>query len=92
MEFGAANGVKFSNSLHLERDLGWSGLLAEPAHIWRPALLTNRNCFIDLRCVWTETGQRLMFNQASPIAAHSTLDTFSEQRRPCRHPQGRPAL
>ncbi|HEY3950548.1 FkbM family methyltransferase [Phenylobacterium sp.] len=77
VEFGAANGIKFSNSCYLERALGWSGILAEPAHIYYPALRTARNCFIDDRCVWTRTGERLLFNQPA-IAAHATIDAFSD--------------
>jgi FkbM family methyltransferase len=76
VEFGASNGVKFSNSLYLERELGWRGILAEPARVWHPALRRNRACAIDERCVWTTTGERLLFNQPT-IAAHSTLDAFS---------------
>jgi FkbM family methyltransferase len=77
VEFGAASGVKSSNSCYLERELGWNGILAEPAKYWRHALYAQRNCFIDDRCVWTTTGERLMFNQP-PIALHSTIDAFSD--------------
>jgi FkbM family methyltransferase len=77
VEFGAANGVRSSNSCYLERDLGWRGILAEPARIWREALHANRGCFIDDRCVWTVSGERLLFNQPE-IALHSTIDAFSD--------------
>ncbi len=77
VEFGAADGVKSSNSCYLERELGWSGILAEPARIWRGKLHAERNCFIDERCVWTVSGERLMFNQPR-IALHSTIDAFSD--------------
>jgi hypothetical protein len=76
VEFGAANGVHASNSLLLERDLGWSGILAEPARIWHPHLRANRKCFIDERCVWVRTGEELVFNQPA-IALHSTIDSYS---------------
>lgn len=77
VEFGATDGVKFSNTRALETRLGWNGILAEPARIWYPALRRNRACFIDDRCVWTVTGETLMFNQPA-IAAHSTIDRYSE--------------
>lgn len=77
VEFGGADGVKFSNSCYLERELGWTGIVAEPARIWREALFANRRCTIDTRCVWTVSGERLLFNQP-PIAAHSTIDAFSD--------------
>jgi FkbM family methyltransferase len=77
VEFGGADGVKGSNSYFLERDLGWNGIVAEPARIWQAALKVNRNCFVDDRCVWTTSGETLTFNQP-PIAAHSTIDTYSD--------------
>lgn len=77
VEFGAANGVKSSNSCYLERELGWRGILAEPARVWREALHAERGCFIDDRCVWTVSGEQLVFNEAS-IALHSTIDAFSD--------------
>lgn len=77
VEFGAADGVRSSNSCYLERELGWRGILAEPARVWRETLLAERQCFIDERCVWTVSGERLVFNEAS-IALHSTIDAFSD--------------
>lgn len=77
VEFGATDGIRFSNSLFLERELGWTGILAEPAQVWQPALRGNRGCHVDERCVWIETGRSLLFNQ-SPVAALSTIDSFSD--------------
>ena len=77
VEFGATNGVTFSNSWFLERELGWRGICAEPGRGWYPALRENRSCHIDERCVWIETGRTLVFNQPD-IAAHATIDSFSD--------------
>jgi FkbM family methyltransferase len=76
VEFGAADGVHASNSLYLERELGWRGILAEPARVWREALTRNRRCAIDTRCVWSRTGETVTFNQPA-IALHSTIDSYS---------------
>ncbi len=76
VEFGAADGITYSNSLYLESELGWRGILAEPARIWHHALKTNRACFVDDRCVWIETGKQISFNEA-PTSAHSTIDAYS---------------
>ena len=46
VEFGATNGLELSNSLVLEQQLGWKGILAEPARYWHEALHRNRNCGI----------------------------------------------
>jgi hypothetical protein len=77
VEFGGADGVRFSNTWYLERELGWRGIIAEPARVWRPAIHNNRGCYVDTRCVWTETGARLTFNEP-PIAAHATIDAYSD--------------
>lgn len=76
VEFGGADGIKFSNSYYLETELGWRGIVAEPARIWHPAIRYNRSCYVDDRCVWIESGQTLTFNQPA-IAAHSTIDRYS---------------
>jgi FkbM family methyltransferase len=76
VEFGATDGVKFSNTYYLETKLGWTGVLAEPARLWHESLRQNRRCAIDTRCVWTETGHRVVFNEAK-IPAHSTIDIYS---------------
>jgi FkbM family methyltransferase len=77
VEFGAADGIRSSNSYFLEAELGWRGIVAEPARIWYPALRNNRACFIDDRCVWTQSGQSVAFNQPA-IALHSTIDSYSD--------------
>lgn len=76
IEFGATNGITLSNTYMLEKELGWTGILAEPAKCWHEALISNRNSIIDTRCVWSETGKELEFNQVA-IAELSTINTFS---------------
>ena len=76
VEFGATNGMELSNTFLLEKEFGWSGILAEPCRNWYPALIQNRNCIIDHRCVWVETGQKLLFNETLGPQI-STIDTFS---------------
>ena len=44
IEFGAADGVIGSNSLLLENEFAWDGVLAEPAKVFHKALATNRKC------------------------------------------------
>lgn len=76
VEFGAVDGVHASNTLYLERHLGWTGILAEPARPVHAALRANRTCAVDTRCVWSESGRTLLFNQTVPLV-HSTIDSFS---------------
>ena len=63
VEFGATDGLSISNTWLLEKYFNWKGILAEPAKIWHDRLRSNRNCIIDTRCVWKESGQDIIFNQ-----------------------------
>ena len=56
VEFGATNGVDLSNTYSLEKDFGWTGILAEPAKVWHVDLLNSRSAIIDFDCVWKESG------------------------------------
>lgn len=76
VEFGASDGTTFSNTLYLERELGWRGILAEPARTAHP-FLARRGCHVDRRCVWIESGRRLLFNECRPVD-HSTIDSYSD--------------
>lgn len=76
VEFGATDGVSLSNTCLLERAYQWTGILAEPGHVWHNAIFSNRSCAIDTRCVWRTSGERLEFNETDS-AELSTLNTFS---------------
>ena len=64
VEFGACDGLLHSNTLKLEQDYGWRGILAEPAHCWQPALQHNRKCNIDFRAIWPRSGETIIFAEA----------------------------
>lgn len=76
VEFGATDGVGLSNSYLLETEFGWSGIVAEPARGWSKALRENRLCAVDTRCVWSESGKKLSFNETN-VGELSTVDIFS---------------
>jgi FkbM family methyltransferase len=76
VEFGAGDGRELSNTYHLEHDLGWSGILAEPNPAYVEALRRNRRCVVSDRCVWSRTGERLRFAVVEDDPALSTLDSF----------------
>jgi FkbM family methyltransferase len=75
VEFGALDGVTHSNTLFLEKKYGWNGLLAEPAQELHEALKLNRNCAIDERAVWNESGRELNF-RVTNARGLSTLDSY----------------
>ena len=74
VEFGATNGVDLSNTFLLEKNYGWTGILAEPAKEWHKALFKNRQVHIDKNCVWSSSNENLLFNQIGEL---STVDLFS---------------
>jgi len=77
VEFGATNGVDLSNTWLLEHDYGWQGILAEPARCWHEALAANRrNAAIDTRCVWSESGVAVPFNEVE-VPELSTVSEFA---------------
>lgn len=76
VEFGATDGIRFSNTYLLENTFGWTGILAEPGKSWHGQLAQNRLARIDTRCVWVNSGERLSFNETE-VGELSTLDMFS---------------
>lgn len=64
VEFGACDGLHLSNTSMLEKMFGWQGILAEPARAWHAGLKANRSAIIDLRCVFSESGKMVEFNEA----------------------------
>lgn len=63
VEFGAADGVRHSNSYLLEKEFGWDGILAEPATIWHSKLKSSRSVKIENRCVWNKSNEILEFSE-----------------------------
>ncbi|MRD46832.1 FkbM family methyltransferase [Caenimonas koreensis DSM 17982] len=85
VEFGATDGVSINNTVLLERQYGWRGILAEPARSWREALKQNRTCTISTDCVWHTSGAVLAFNETadkeySTLAELSTSDYHHRSR------------
>jgi FkbM family methyltransferase len=76
VEFGAGDGVELSNTYRLERDLGWSGIAAEPNPVQHEALRRNRRCAVSDRCVWARSGERLTFSVLDAAPEFSTLTPF----------------
>jgi len=86
VEFGASNGVDFSNTYLLEKEFKWSGILAEPARVWHRDLSKNRSAKIEFECVWKESGKLLKFNEVklaalSTISEFNSRDKYSEDRK-----------
>jgi FkbM family methyltransferase len=62
VEFGAKDGIDFSNTLILEKKFNWKGILAEPAKIYHSKLKKNRpNANICTDCVYDITNSKIDF-------------------------------
>ena len=76
IEAGGGDGINLSNSHFLEKEFGWTGVVAEPAKSYYPGITDIRDCKIDRRCLWSVSGQHLSFNE-TPFRELSTLERFS---------------
>jgi FkbM family methyltransferase len=77
VEFGAANGIDYSNTYLLETKFSWTGILAEPGKVWEKELKENRpNSSIETLCVWSDSKSSLIFNETE-TAELSTVASFS---------------
>jgi FkbM family methyltransferase len=77
VEFGATDGLRFSNSHLMEKEFGWNGILAEPAKCWHKELKKNRACNIEVDCLWKDSKSILTFNEVD-VAELSTINSFTD--------------
>lgn len=88
VEFGATDGVELSNSYLLEKEFGWTGILAEPAVVWHKELHQNRDCHIDTNCVWSKSGEFVSFHESdhAVFSTVNSLRTLSDDNKDLRLP------
>jgi len=77
VEFGGTDGIVMSNTLLLERQFGWNGIIAEPARCWHAKLRDNRRCHIETACVWRDSTSTLRFTETD-ASELSTITAFNE--------------
>jgi FkbM family methyltransferase len=75
VEFGATDGISLSNSYLLEKEFSWNGILAEPAKLWHKKLFENREASISTKCVWSKSGESVVFKETS-IPELSRIEKF----------------
>jgi len=77
VEFGATDGINFSNTYMLEKEFNWNGILVEPAKVWWKELLKNRpNVVTESLCVWKESNVNIEFNETKSSQT-STIDLYT---------------
>jgi FkbM family methyltransferase len=83
-EIGAFDGVLHSNTLFLERDHGWGGVLVEPNPLLFAKLAASRKATCLEKAVHREGGQRLSFvasQEIGTLAEYAEADGYAEDRR-----------
>ena len=68
VEFGAGDGEHLSNTVMLESDFGWTGILAEPLEEYHRQLKTGRSAALEFSCVWSRTGETIEFIEAGYLS------------------------
>lgn len=85
VEFGATNGITLSNTHLLEKQMGWTGILAEPNPSFHGRLARERNCAISHAAVHATTGEAMFLCTDKPafsrLAAVRPDDIFEREGR-----------
>jgi FkbM family methyltransferase len=63
VEVGVGDGEKYSNTLMLERDYGWNGILVEPAQRFHGSIARRRTALLDRRAAGTQDGATVEFEE-----------------------------
>ena len=64
VEFGATDGIEFSNSYLFSNHYDWKGILSEPNKFYRELLQQNRkNCNLNFDAVWVSDGDIINFHE-----------------------------
>jgi FkbM family methyltransferase len=80
LDIGAYDGLNYSNSLYMEKELSWKGICIEPNPIVFKQLEVNRNC-ICLNCGVGETKGSFQFLSVSGYGSMLSgfIDMFDEK-------------
>jgi FkbM family methyltransferase len=83
VEFGATNGLDFSNTYLLEKEYAWNGILVEPARCFYESIKKNRSCYIDQSCVWSASNSYIDFieDESAPLSTISKFKKIDHHKR-----------
>lgn len=76
VEVGTADGTTHSNTLMLERDFGWRGILVEPDRRFHESIRRTRTATLVAAPAFSRDGERMEFLESSRAGALSTLRGF----------------
>lgn len=80
VEFGAMDGITGSNTYLLEKNYGWTGIVAEAARVWHNKVARTRSCAKDFRAVAAYSGQNLTFKETDVQLGLSGLVDFFDDK------------
>lgn len=80
VEIGVGNGIDLSNTLMLERDFNWAGILAEPNRSFHEKILHARTAILDSRAVYESTGAILDLEEVANLGELSGLSLHRTAR------------
>lgn len=75
VEFGVCDGLYLSNTVLLEKQYDWQGIIAEPNKSHHESLIKNRSCNIDFKAVFGVSHQYVEFRE---IENHKDLSGIVE--------------
>ena len=76
VEFGATDGIEFSNSYLFSKFYNWKGILSEPNKYYHESLKKNRkNCNLNFDAVWISDDDFINFHECESSTL-STLEDF----------------
>lgn len=73
LDFGAFDGLDMSNTLHLERTLGWTGICVEPNPTYYPKLCAERSAICVNLALWSRSREVLTMVDAHGLSAFEHL-------------------
>jgi len=76
VEIGAGNGIDYSNTYLLEKNFNWTGIISEPAKMFKESLNKTRKCKIDNNALHSKDNTQEMFNQNIILPTLSSLNKF----------------
>lgn len=79
VEIGAVDGIHLSNSLYLEQERGWTGLLIEPRVSVFEQLVKNRTSAAEQCCVSDRVGTVQFLDVEGPHELSGIMDSFHKK-------------
>lgn len=80
-DIGAHDGISYSNTYYLEKELGWTGICVEPQKKIFEALRQNRKCICLNGCVYDKDGEAEFLQVNGPSEMLSGLVATYEERQ-----------